>query len=71
MLDSGTQAIVDTIAQIQSKNAEARERNRRDFPELASVVDMFEREFGKVRVIRASENGKTLGKPDTEKWVKW
>jgi hypothetical protein len=50
------------IARIQSGFAETRERNRSDFPNLAGVVDMIEREFGKVRVIYASEGGKTLGK---------
>lgn len=40
-----------------------REQMRRDFPGVASLVDEVRDEFGEVKVLHASENGREVGKP--------
>jgi len=53
------------------KSADAREQNRRDFPECARLVDMLNAaELGPVKVIFAEENGRTIGCEETG-WAIW
>jgi len=46
-------------------NEEKRERNRREFPGVTSIVDQFTVVFGSVKVLHATENGKEIGKAPT------
>lgn len=43
-------------------NEEKRERNRREFPGVTSIVDQFTEVFGPVKVLHATEGGKEIGK---------
>lgn len=49
-------------------NESKREQNRREAPNVADVVDQFNKFFGPVKVIAAEdfETGKQYGKFDTE-----
>jgi len=71
--DKDLAAITETIAGIQRKEAQAkidrasqkeldRERNRKEFPKTAKIMDLFL--ASKPRLIYAIEDGKQLGKPD-------
>lgn len=46
------------VAKLQAAKAQ----NRIAYPETARVVDALESVFGKVKVIWAEENGKTIGR---------
>lgn len=43
-----------------------REQVRRDFPQMAAVIDDYRRVFGEVKVRWVYENGKEMGKPGPE-----
>lgn len=55
--------VLERIKADAAKANEARERNRRDFPGVAAIVDELSASFGPVRVLYAKENSKALGKP--------
>ena len=42
------------------------ERNRREFPKCAKIIDAFRKAFGPVKVLRVSENGKERRSKDYE-----
>jgi len=54
--------VLDAI-KVDTKDREAdRERNRKEFPKTAKIMDIFV--ASKPRLIYAIEDGKQLGKPD-------
>lgn len=55
--------VLDRIRADAAKADAARERNRREFPGVAAIVDELSAEFGEVRVLHAVESGKSIGKP--------
>ena len=54
--------MVRTIEGIQSKQREARERNRAAFPFVTSCVDALKAAGFTARVVFAEESGRTIGK---------
>lgn len=57
-------AALSSLAEAQvAKRQEARNENRRAFPDTAEIVDRLTAAFGPVKVLHAIENGKEIGKP--------
>jgi hypothetical protein len=71
VMDAELQALFAKTEAIVAGLGAQRERNRALFPQHTLFVDRLEAELGKVRTLYVSEGGNTLGKPCTEKWVKW
>lgn len=56
--------IVDMIRADRAKDDARRERNRREMPGVAAIVDEFRAIFGAgVKVLHAEEGGREIGKP--------
>lgn len=50
------------LAAMKRQVASRREQHRRDFPDVALIVDELTAAFGPVKVLHASENGREVGK---------
>lgn len=55
--------VLDRIRADAAKADASRERNRREYPGVASLVDELSAQFGDVRVLHAVEGGKSIGRP--------
>ena len=65
-----TDSLRELAARQLRKSADARDQNRRDFPECARVMDLLS--AFEPRVIYVEEGGKSRGKSsDDEPWITW
>lgn len=56
--------ITDMIRADRAKDDERRERNRREMPGVAAIVDEVSAVFGPVKVLWAKEGNREIGKRD-------
>jgi hypothetical protein len=65
-----TTDVLDTLATMRTKQAQAAERNRRDFPFAAEMLDTVRTMDPTARIVYAENaEGRSVGKRDPGPWI--